>query len=151
MIVRRILLNLLLMSVIIGLNGCAEDDVYHKLSGQWEGQNSNNSTGKQWNFELTVEHRGRDITGYYSDYRGGRTLRNITYNGESLGFLIDLWPDTVTFYGFIDTKNSMTGTWSFSGDDNNGTWYLLRNQDPDSEDDGEDESEDSSENYFARH
>ncbi len=62
--------------------GCSEDDPHHKLSGQWEGQNSNNSTGQQWNFRVLIEHRGNEISGVYSDYRGNRTLRSIAYADE---------------------------------------------------------------------
>ncbi|MGB3976680.1 MAG: hypothetical protein WBM02_07300 [bacterium] len=133
-------LILSLLFLLFLVSGCTEDDTYHKLTGLWEGQNTNNTTGKTWKFRLIIEHRGSDISAYYSDYRGSRTLRNISYDGDRIGFLIDLWPETVTYYGAVNTKNSMSGTWSYSGDGNNGTWYLLKNKDPDDSDDedGED-------------
>lgn len=137
MLKKKAFLYLTLTVMIIAYTGCTEDSTYHKLSGLWEGQNTNNVTGKTWNFKLMVEHRGRDISAVYSDYRGARTLRNITYDGDQIGFLIDLWPETVTYYGSVSSKNSMSGTWSYSGDGNNGTWYLLKNRDPEDNDDAE--------------
>lgn len=134
---------ILALSFLPFVVGCAEDKTYHKLTGLWEGQNTNNATGKTWNFKLIIEHRGTDISAYYSDYKGSRTLRNISYDGDRIGFIIDIWPEAVTYYGAINSKSSMSGTWSYSGDGNNGTWFLLKNKDP--EDDDE-ENEDSG--YF---
>ncbi|MBN1878944.1 hypothetical protein JW823_02440 [bacterium] len=144
--IHRNTIGFLISFLTLCIVGCSEDNPNYKLNGHWEGQNTNRSTGKQWNFEVTLEHRGNDISGVYADHRGGRTLRGITYNGESIGFLIDLWPETVTFYGLIDSRSSMSGTWSYSGDGNNGTWYLLKNQDPEATDDT---GEDTTENDFA--
>ena len=143
MLKKRVCLILALSFLPFVIAGCSEDKTYHKLTGLWEGQNTNNTTGKIWNFKLIIEHRGTEISAYYSDYKGSRTLRNISYDGDRIGFVIDIWPEAVTYYGAINSKSSMSGTWSYSGDGNNGTWYLLKNKDP--EDDDE-ENEDSG--YF---
>jgi len=128
--------------------GCSEDDTYYKLDGYWEGENKNIATGIDWPFSMYIEHRGTEISGIYSDYRGNLTLRNITYSGQDIGFLIDLWPESVTFFGSLDNENSMNGTWSFSGDNNMGEWYLLKDQDP-GEEEEEEEEEGTSSNPFA--
>jgi heme/copper-type cytochrome/quinol oxidase subunit 2 len=139
MLTKRVFLVVTVTIMIVMCAGCTEDRTYHKLTGLWEGQNTNNVTGKTWNFKLVVEHRGSDISAIYSDYRGARTLRNISYDGDQIGFLIDLWPEAVTYYGAVDSKSSMSGTWSYSGDGNNGTWYLLKNRDPEDEDNDPDD------------
>jgi len=147
-------LYIFLFTLLFLFNGCSDDRAYFKLTGRWEGKNTNGSTGKQWDFRLTIEHRGKEITGVYSDYRGGRTLRNVSYDGEIIGFIIDLWPETVTYLGFLDSEDSMSGTWSYSGDDNNGTWYLLKNRDPDEAEDDDDQdsaNQRSPANFFTRY
>ncbi len=144
--------TILLFTVIVLIfwSGCTESRPYYKLSGLWEGQNTNDTTGQKWNFRILFEHRGDDISAVYTDFRGSRTLRNITYDGESLGFIIDLYPEIVTYFGLIDSENSMRGTWSYSGDENNGIWYLLRNKDPDDPDDDDDEEEMSAACMFGK-
>jgi hypothetical protein len=144
-------LYIFLFTLLFLFNGCSDDKAYFKLTGRWEGKNTNDSTGKQWDFRLTIEHRGKEITGIYTDYRGGRTLRNVTYDGDTIGFIIDLWPEVVTYYGVLSSEDSMGGTWSYSGDDNNGSWYLVKNRDPDedAEDDENDDDQDSTNQRFS--
>jgi hypothetical protein len=137
-----ILIPLLILLVVFG-TGCTEDRPFYKLNGLWEGQNTNDVTGQQWNFRVLIEHRGDDISAVYTDYRGSRTLRNITYDGQNIGFIIDLYPEVVTYFGLVETENAMRGTWSYSGDENNGVWYLLRNRDPEDPDDDDDEEDTS--------
>ncbi|HPQ38916.1 MAG TPA: hypothetical protein PLV45_00955, partial [bacterium] len=124
--------------------GCSEDDAYYKLNGQWEGENSNTATNQKWPFKVAMEHRGTEVTGIYSDYRGSRTLRSVEYDGEAISFILDIWPESVTFIGILRSENSMDGSWSYSGDGNNGEWYLFRDSDPEDDEDDEEESGDES-------
>jgi len=140
------LLLLIQMVLMILISGCSNDDTYYKLNGYWEGENINTATGIDWPFNVYIEHRGKDLSGIYTDYRGSITLRNITYTGQDIGFLIDIWPETVTFFGNVDGENSMNGTWSYSGDNNTGDWYLVKDQDPEQT---PEEDADSSSNPFA--
>lgn len=146
---------LLAAAVSCMLNGCSDDDTYYKLNGLWEGENQNEATNQQWPFKIAIEHRGSDISGIYTDYRGSRTLRNINYDGESISFILDIWPESVTFIGILRSEYSMDGSWSYSGDGNNGLWYLYRDRDPeddeeDEEDTGDENSGDAADNPFTR-
>gem|GEM_PF-4212577 len=124
--------NLLSFSVLlIGISlclivGCSDDSSPIDLTGQWQGQNTNETTGKSWPFSLYIEDYPDVLTGIYSDAHRTVSIRNITYEKNQFGFIIDLYPETVTFFGKLDGHNSMSGTWSYSGDSNNGTWYIYR-------------------------
>ena len=139
---------LFILIVTLGLIACSNNDTYYNLNGRWEGEHNNNSTSQDWPFKIYLEHRHNDITGVYSDYRGNITLRNIVFDGENISFLIDLWPETVTFVGKANSETSVSGSWSYSGDGNNGSWYMLKDRDPEEEGD---EEEDSSSSQDTNH
>ncbi|MCD4652952.1 hypothetical protein K8T06_03355 [bacterium] len=141
---RILLLILISLSLIVLLTGCSDDEIYFNLSGYWEGENTNSATSQDWPFTVYIEHRGTDISGVYTDYRGSLSLRNITYSGEDIGFVIDLWPEIVTFFGVVQSDSSMNGTWSYTADSNIGVWYLLKDRDPEEEEEEEEEEENTS-------
>lgn len=137
----KLIIFTILAALPILFSGCSDDETYYKVAGKWEGEIVNSTTGQDWAFNIFFEHRGKDISGYYSDYRGEFTLRNLTYDGVDIGFIIDLWPETVTFIGIVNSEASMNGTWSYSEDGNNGSWYLYKDQDPEEEEEEEEETD----------
>ncbi len=127
--IKRILLSFAFVSAVIALCvivGCSDDSAQVDLTGQWQGQNTNETTGKNWSFSLYIEDYPDSRSGIYSDSLRTVSIRNITYEKSQFGFIIDLYPETVTFFGKLDGHNSMSGTWSYSGDSNNGAWYIYR-------------------------
>ncbi|MBN1297671.1 hypothetical protein JXA80_12900 [bacterium] len=138
---------ILLIGMVVVWTACSDDETYFKLNGEWEGENTNGATSKKWPFTVYLDHRGRDLSGIYTDFRGSRTLRTVLYDGEEISFVVDIWPETATFVGIVRSDSSMDGTWSFSADGNNGEWYLYKDRDPDDEDDDDDEDEDDEANH----
>jgi hypothetical protein len=106
--------------------GCSSKDDLRDINGYWEGTNTNDTTNKSWSFTLYLEQRGKRVEGIYTDYHGSFGIRNATYDGDSVGFIIDLYPDIVSYFGDLTGRNSMAGTWSYSLDGTNGSWTLVR-------------------------
>ncbi|MBN1355876.1 hypothetical protein JXA40_06345 [bacterium] len=132
------------------LTGCSQDEPTIDVTGYWSGKILNPSAKTAWEFHMYLEQDGREISGVYSDYRGGITIRNTSYDGENIGFIIDVYPEIVTFFGMVDSSSYMSGTWSYSGDDNNGTWYLENDASKIDTGDEDDEPAGDSSNPFSR-
>ncbi len=155
MFVFRILLFglMLALPLSMSLTSCSDTDNQMDISGYWSGESKNSTTKKSWDIDLYIDQDDGDILAIYSDYRGSITLRNVTYDGNHLSFLLDIYPEVVTFYGEIESAYEISGTWSFSGDENNGTWFII-NTDQNENNESENtptpvQGEDSSENPFS--
>jgi len=149
--ISKSLIIAVVMSSLWGLTGCSSDETQIDLSGYWTGRLKNPTAKSAWDFNLYLDQEGKDTFGIYSDYRGGITIRNTSYDGTNFSFIIDVHPEIVTFFGTISSATYMSGLWSYSGDDNNGTWMLEADKDNFEDDtDEEDETEDSS-NPFSRY
>ena len=106
------------------LSGCSGDDSLIDLSGYWSGKVKNPTAKSGWPMQMYISQDGQDIFAVYQDYRGIITARNVHLDGDIFSFVIDIYPDTVTFIGDVRGTSYITGEWSFSGDGNNGSWYL---------------------------
>jgi hypothetical protein len=148
--IKMIVVATVLMSAVWGLTGCSDDESLIDLSGYWTGRIKNPTAKSAWNFGLYIDQEGQDLFGIYSDYRGGITIRNSSYDGTSLSFVIDIHPEIVTFFGTVVNDTYMSGSWSYSGDDNNGTWILEAEKDNFNTDTDEEDEADGSSNPFSR-
>ena len=115
-----------LLILILGLCACSEDDRLKNINGFWSGENTNDTTAKSWKIQLFFDQHGKSLTGVYSDYHGNFSMRNGFYDGDDVRFTVDIYPDSVTFFGNLEGKNVIRGTWSHSGTGNNGTFSVLR-------------------------
>jgi len=135
------------------ITGCTDDELPVDLTGDWTGRIFNPSTKSAWEFHLYMEHNGNDIFGIFYDYRGSITMRNISFDGTDLGFIIDIYPEVVSFFGSCETSTYIVGSWSYSGDGNNGSWYVQNDKNhfnPDEDEEGSDENNNGSSNPFSR-
>lgn len=105
---------------------CSDEQSQVDLTGQWEGRNTNDATNKSWEFALSLEDYPDSLSGVYSDAHRVVSIRGINFKNNQFGFIIDLYPETVTFFGKLDGNSSISGTWSYSADSNIGSWYLYR-------------------------
>jgi hypothetical protein len=122
-----VFLRIVLISLFLfAWTGCSEDDNIVDINGYWSGLNTNSTTNKSWPFDVYFELRGENISGIYTDYHGSFSFRNPFYDGDTIRFVIDIYPDSITYVGDRSGNNKFTGTWSHSGTGNNGEWTLLR-------------------------
>jgi len=137
--------------MISGLLSCSSDDPVD-LNGYWNGLNQNETTGKDWTFELYIEQDGSEFFVIYTDYRGSITARDVSKKGNRFEYLIDVYPETVFYSGKILNDTRISGTWVYSGDGNEGEWYLIKDladSDPEEEDENT-ETSGSHDDPFSR-
>ncbi len=132
------------------LSGCSSDNGLLDLSGYWSGKVKNPTAKSGWKIQMYISQEGDDFFAVYQDYRGTITARNVHFDGKIFSFVIDVYPDSVTFIGDITGTSYLTGEWSFSGDGNNGTWYLTSDTTNFSETTPDDTTTGSAANPFAR-
>ena len=143
----RITWILLLCSIF---SGCSDSSDPPDISGYWEGEIENPATNRSWEFKLYIDQFAKEIQGVYTDFQGNISFRSGNYTGDDIGFVIDIFPEIVTFYGTVESDSYMQGSWSYSGDGNVGTWSLIKESGDYTEDeDNEGESETTSENPFT--
>jgi len=123
--------------------GCSEDDAQINLNGFWTGRNLNTTTNDDWDLRLYFDQLGGNISGIYTDYRGGISMHDITYSGTQIAFTIDVYPSQVVFTGETETINKIMGTWVYSQDNTEGRWYVYRDDDNFRGEDEPEEDEDS--------
>jgi hypothetical protein len=114
--------------LLLLIGGCSKTDHLRNIAGQWKGKNTNDATDQSWAFQLYLEQAGKQISGIYSDYHGSFSLENAFYDGDTISFIISIYPDTVTYFGTVSSDAYIEGTWSFSADGNNGTWTLTKDE-----------------------
>ncbi|MBN1552056.1 hypothetical protein JW979_11320 [bacterium] len=148
---KSILFGLLFLSGLIFLSsGCTEDKTSIDLSGYWQGTIRNLSTKKAWDFYMYFEQNGDDLLGIYTDYRGSITTRSTNHEKSAISFIIDIYPEFVSFFGTVSSRYYMEGTWSYSGDGNNGQWELQRTEDNFKYDNNDNSENETSDNPFSK-
>lgn len=119
---------LLIAFIAIGSSGCSNDDDIVDINGYWSGQNTNLITNKSWPFSVYFEQKGKTMSGIYTDYHGSYSFQNPYYDGDIIRFVIDIYPDSISYYGDRSGNNHFNGTWAHSGNGNNGEWTLARDE-----------------------